>query len=266
MPRLEGSTAIITGAAHGIGNGMARVLAAEGAALALCDIDPAVEGLAAELEAGGANVLAELADVREAADVRRFVDAAIARFGRVDTMVSNAGIWRGTSPLDPWEKASDDFDALIATNLKGVFLCGRAIAPHMAKNGSGHIVSVATDHISPPPGYSTGGGTNMDVYDASKWGINGLTQAWARALGPYGVRVNALCMDATDSNMLRGALGRTPPPELLKHWMRPEQIGGLLADLLAEGPQGRTGENIGIWVGHDVVLPPRQEALPSRFN
>ena len=175
MPRLEGSTAIITGAAHGIGNGMARVLAAEGARLALCDIDPAIEGLAAELEAGGANVVAELADVREAADVRRFVDAAITRFGRVDTMVSNAGIWRGTSPLDAWEKAADDFDAVIATNLKGVFLCGLAIAPHMAKNGSGHIVSVATDHICPPPGYSTGGGTNMDVYDASKWGMNGLT-------------------------------------------------------------------------------------------
>ena len=63
-------------------------------------------------------------------------------------------------------------------------------------------------------------------------------------------------MDATDSNMIRGALGRTPPPELLEHWMRPEQIGGLLADLLAEGPQGRTGENIGIWLGHDVILPP----------
>ena len=210
--------------------------------------------------------MAAEADVRVPDDVRRFVDAAVARFGRIDTMVSNAGVWRGTSPLDPWEKALDDFDELIATNLRGVFLCGRAIAAHMVEMGGGHIVNIATDHIHPPPGYSTGGGTNMDVYDASKWGINGFTQAWARVLAPHGVRVNALCMDATDSEMIRGALGRTPPPELLDRWMRPEQIGRLLVDLLVEGADGRTGENIGIWLDHEIALPPRREPLPSRFG
>ena len=115
MSDLEGTAAIITGAAHGIGNGMAHVLAGEGVSLALCDIDPAVHELAAELEANGASVMAAEADVSEAADVRRFVDAAIERFGRIHTMVSNAGTWRATYPLDPWEKAVDDFDALVAT-------------------------------------------------------------------------------------------------------------------------------------------------------
>lgn len=266
MNRLEGTAAAITGAAHGIGAGMARELAAEGAALALCDIDPAVHALAAELERDGASVLAVEADVSVADDVRRFVDSAIARFGRIDAMVANAGVWRATSPLDPWDKALDDFEAIVAVNLRGVFLCGRAIAPHMAEMGGGHIVNVATDHIHPPPGYSTGGGTRMDVYDASKWGINGFTQAWARVLAPHGVRVNALCMDATDSNMIRGALGQEPPPELLERWMRPEQIGRLLIELLCEGPEGRTGENIGIWLDHEVALPPRREPPPSRFT
>ncbi len=266
MSDLEGTAAIITGAANGIGAGMARVLAGEGVALALCDIDPVVHDLAAELEAGGASVFAGQADVSDPAAVRAFVDSAIERFGRIHTMVSNAGTWRATYPLDGWEKAVEDFDAIVATNLKGVFLCGRAIAPHMAEMGGGNIVNIATDHICPPPGYSTGGGTRMDVYDASKWGINGLTQAWARVLAPEGIRVNALCMDATDSKMIRGALGMEPPQDLLDRWMRPEQIAGLLVDLLNEGPEGRTGENIGIWLDHEVALPPRVEPLPSRFQ
>ena len=266
MTPLAGTAAVITGAANGIGNGTARVLAGEGVSLALCDVDPAVHALAAGLEAEGANVLAAEADVSEPADVRRFADAAIERFGRIHTLVSNAGTWRATSPLDPWEQAAADFDAIVATNLKGVFLCGRALAPHMAEMGGGHIVNVATDHICPPPGYSTGGGTRMDVYDASKWGINGFTQAWARVLAPHGIRVNALCMDATDSKMIRGALGMTPPQELLDRWMRPEQIAGLLVDLLEEGPEGRTGENVGIWLDHEIALPPRAEPLPSRFQ
>ncbi len=263
---IAGTAAIVTGAAHGIGAGMARVLVAEGVSLALCDIAPALDDVAAELERDGANVMAAHADVSDPDDVRRFVDAAIERFGRINTMVSNAGIWRATYPLDPWEQALDDFDAVVGTNLKGVFLCGRAIAPHMAEMGGGDIVNIATDHICPPPGCSTGGGTRMDVYDASKWGINGFTQAWARVLAPQGVRVNAFCMDATDSMMIRGALGTTPPPELLEQWMRPEQIGRLLVDLLQEGPEGRTGENIGIWLNHEVALPPRSEPLPSRFQ
>ncbi len=266
MSALAGGAAIVTGAANGIGAGIARTLAGEGVALALCDIDPPIHELAAELEGEGANVMVADADVSQPDDVRTFVDAAIARFGRVQTMVSNAGIWRATSPLDPWEQAVDDFEALVGVNLRGVFLCGRAIAPHMVGMGGGNIVNIATDHIHPPPGFSTGGGTRMDVYDASKWGINGFTQAWSRVLAPHGVRVNALCMDATDSKMIRGALGATPPPELLDRWMRPEQIARLLVDLLEEGPEGRTGENIGIWLDHEIALPPRAEPLPHRFQ
>ncbi|HCV00783.1 MAG: hypothetical protein CL897_02085 [Dehalococcoidia bacterium] len=266
MTVLEGTAAIITGAANGIGKGIARALANEGVALALCDIDPSVNELATELEAVGVAVTASEADVSNADEIKRFVDGAINRFERIHTMVSNAGTWRSTYPLDPWEKAIDDFDAVIATNLKGVFLSGRAIAPHMAQMGGGHIVNIATDHICPPPGYSTGGGTNMDIYDASKWGINGFTQAWARVLASDGIRVNALCMDATDSKMIRTALGRTPPPELLEAWMRPEQIAALLIDLLKEGDDGRTGENIGIWLDHEIALPPKAEPLPSRFQ
>ena len=265
--KVEGQVALVTGAALGIGHGIARVLAREGARLALCDIRADVEELAAELRAGGAEATAMIADVREPADVRRFVDSAAETYGRIALLVSNAGVWRATSPIDdPWEKAIEDFDYLVDTNLKGLYLCGRAVIPRMAAQGSGNIVNIATDHICPPPGFGTGGGTRMDAYDASKWGINGFTQGWARVLAPRGVRVNALCMDATDSHMIRTALGQEPSQELLDRWMRPEQIGELLVELVAEGPEGRTGENIGIWLGHEVALPPRREPLPHRFG
>ena len=95
----------------------------------------------------------------------------------------------------------------------------------------------------------------MDIYDASKWALNGLTQAWARALTKKGVRVNALCMGATDTEMLRGFYGGSPPPQELATWLQPALIAEVLLDLLREGPGGRTGQNIGLWVGHPLELP-----------
>jgi len=104
----------------------------------------------------------------------------------------------------------------------------------------------------------------MDVYDSSKWGINGLTQSWSKFLKQHGVRVNALGMDATDSEMVRYASGPRATPEVVATWMTPAQIAKLGLELIAEGPDGRSGENIGIWLRHEVKLPPRQDVLPSR--
>jgi NAD(P)-dependent dehydrogenase (short-subunit alcohol dehydrogenase family) len=95
----------------------------------------------------------------------------------------------------------------------------------------------------------------MDVYDAAKWGINGFTQAWALALKQHHIRVNALCMGATDSHMLRSFFNHNPPPEEVARWMKPDDVANLMLDLIREGPDGRTGENIGIWVGHEIKLP-----------
>ncbi len=274
---LRGQVALITGAAAGIGKGIAQVLAAAGARVAICDIQPKVVDVGEEIAAAtGQDVFATTADVREAEDVRRFVDATVTRFGRLDIAVANAGVWRPTDPLaDDWAKAQAEWDLIVDTNLRGVFLTGRACIPHLVaasgaggptggSNSSANLVIIATDHICPPPGHATGGGTRMDIYDASKWGLVGLTQSWAKRLAASGVRVNALCMDATDSEMVRFASGAAATPEVIARWMRPEQIGGLLLDLLAEGPGGRSGENIGIWMGHPIALPARREVLPSR--
>ena len=263
---LTGSVALITGGAAGLGAGFAAALAAAGADVALCDVQTKVHDVAATIaRTSGRRVIATVADVRDAAAVHNWVNRAVAQLGGPDIVIANAGIWRPTDPLaDDWEKAQADWQLLVETNLRGVFLTGRAAIPHLIARGGGNIVNIATDHICPPAGFATGGGTRMDGYDASKWGINGLTQSWAKRLAANGIRVNALCMDATDSEMVRYAAGSRATPAIVASWMQPAQIAALLLDLLAEGPAGRTGENIGIWLGQPIVLPPRAAVLPSR--
>ena len=271
MGILDGKTAVVTGAAVGLGNAFAKALAAEGAALAVCDVRPEI----ADFKAGDAPVLAMQADVADAEAVRRFIDATGQRYGRIDVLVSNAGVWAASEASDGIDKTLADAASLIGTNLKGVFLCGRAVMPIMMRQGGGHIININTDHlhtcgspfeeshddapdcpfldIAPRP---TGGGPAMDLYDAAKWGINGLTFSWCQALKAHNIRVNAFCMGATDSHMLRGFHNFDPPPEEVAQWMKAEDIAQVMIDLIAEGPTGRTGENIGFAMGHPVVLPP----------
>ena len=245
MSHVAGKVAIVTGAAQGLGAGFARALADAGATVVTCDVQPGTDATV---------------DVSQPDQVRRFVDDVVARHGPVGILVNNAGVCRITDPLDPWEKALDDFDFQVGTNFKGEYLMGRAVFPSMVDGGGGHVVNIATDHICRPPDFPYNGGY-FDVYDSTKWALLGLTRGWANALGPKGIRVNALSMGATDSGMLRGftkaATGAEPTAEVVASWMRPEQIGALLLELLEEGPDGRTGENIPIIVGRPIVLPPR---------
>jgi NAD(P)-dependent dehydrogenase (short-subunit alcohol dehydrogenase family) len=269
MGMLDGKTAMVTGAAVGLGNAFARALAAQGANLAVCDVRDEVKDLE-DLDVG---VLAMEADVSNAEDVKRFVDAAIKRFGRIDVLVSNAGVWAASEATDDVDKTLADYDYLVGTNLKGVFMCGRAVIPHMIAQGGGEIINISTDHLHtcgspyewphddapdcpwehPRP---TGGGPAMDLYDAAKWGINGLTFGWAQALADRHIRVNAFCMGATDSYMLRSFHNFEPSEEEVASWMKAEDIARVMIELLEEGPTGRTGTNIGFAVGHPVVLPP----------
>lgn len=272
MGSLDGKTAMVTGAAVGLGNAFARALAAQGASLAVCDVRDEIT----DLEQLAVDVLAVKADVSQAQDVRSFVDQAIERFGRIDILVSNAGVWAASEATDDIEKTLVDYDYLVGTNLKGVFMCGRAVIPHMIALGGGEIINISTDHLhtcgapyewshddAPDcpwgPRRPTGGGPAMDLYDAAKWGINGLTFAWAQALAKHHIRVNALCMGATDSYMLRSFHNFEPSEEEVASWMKAEDIAQVLVELIDEGPGGRTGTNIGFALGHPVVLPPPAE-------
>ena len=263
MGRLQGKVALVTGAALGLGRGYAEALAREGCDLVICDIRPEVRNAAEAMERLGVRIVAHEADVSAPADVRRVVDSALERFGRIDVLVANAGVWRGSGPADPLDKSLADYDVLIGTNLKGVYLFGRAVIPAMIAAGGGHIINIATDHVHTHPGRPTAGGGGMDLYDASKWGVLALTLSWAKALEPHNIRVNSFSMGATDSNMLRGFHNHAPSPAEVATWMKAEQVCDLAIQLIDEGPGGRTGENIGVWVGFEIELKPIPAAKPA---
>ena len=271
MGMFDGKVALVTGAAVGLGNAFARALAAEGAQLSVCDIRAEIDDLAA---ATGTPVLATKADVANADDVRRVIDATLQRYGRIDILVSNAGVWAATLPTDSLAKTIKDYAYVVDTNLKGVFMFGRAVIPIMQKQGGGDIINICTDHVqtcgSPfelthddapncawagQPPRITGGGAAMDLYDASKWAHLGLTFAWAQALAADNIRVNAMCMGATDSYMLRSFHNFAPSPEEEASWMKAPDVARLLVDLIRDG---RTGDYIGVAVGHPIVLPARR--------
>jgi len=251
---IEGKVAVVTGAAMGLGKGFAEALAAEGADLALCDVRAEVADVAEALaKEHGITARGWVADVSVAEDVWRVVDDTVAELGGIDVLVNNAGICLPLPVDSDLESALDVFDRTYAVNTRGEFLFGRAVIPVMLERGGGHIVNIVTDHTYTEPRRPTVGGPLFDVYDSSKWALHGLTLAWARALEGK-VRVNGLCMGATDSNMLRTWTGDKITPELIASWKRPEQLGALLVELLEEGPGGRTGWNLPIWKDEPIVM------------
>ena len=277
---LKGKTAIVTGAAVGIGPAYAEALAAEGCNVAVCDIRESIMDLPAELEKKGVKAVAWVADVSKPEDVRKVVDGTIAAFGGVDILVSNAGKCWASVADDDLDKALKDYEGMVGTNLKGEFMMGRAVIDQMLKQGrGGEIVNVSTDHgvtcgspfelctdhdcphEKPRP---TGGGMVMDIYDSSKWGLHGFTFGWAKALAPKGIRVNALCMGATDSWMIRDFFGypqtrgeeNEEQAKEVATWMAKEDTAQVLVNLLKEGPGGRTAQNINLCVGRPTVIEP----------
>lgn len=263
---VAGKVAIVTGAARGLGAGFADALGAAGASLALCDVRDEVVEVGADIAARhGVDVHAWVADVRRPDDVWRVVDETHAVFGRIDVLVNNAGVWAGTPVTDPPDAAAPAFDDVLAVNTRGPFLFGRAVMPAMLEHGDGHIVNIVTDHVYTEPQRPTGGGAGMDVYDASKWALNGFTLAWADALAGK-IRVNGMCMGATDTWMLRSFWGGDPPLEVSSRWKRPAEVAALLLELLAEGPDGRTGWNLPVWVNDPIVMPPPTAEWPVRLG
>ena len=196
---LKDRVAIITGAGSGIGQGVAQRFAREGAKLALVDIRPdSLEDTAAQLKDSGTEFDTYTGDVSITADVEGFFSAAVQRFGRIDIAVNNAGI--GT-PVAPLHMMTDEgFDQTVAVNLRGVFLCMRAAARQMIKQGGGgRIISVS----------SQAGKTGFPLlgpYCATKAGVILMTQAMAKEVGTFKINVNCVCPGTIDTPLLRGGL------------------------------------------------------------
>jgi 3-oxoacyl-[acyl-carrier protein] reductase len=182
--KLEQRVAVVTGAASGIGAGIAAAFAREGADIVVVDKAPArqAEDVIAAIRSRGREALFVRADVSDEASVRAMADAALARFGRVDILVNNAGIFT-ESPLA--DMPVEDWDRVVNTNLRGTFLCTRVLIGQMLARGDGRIINIASQ-------LGQIGGSSVAHYCASKAGVIGLTKALAREVSTRGVLVNAI--------------------------------------------------------------------------
>jgi|MGYP006099696069 3-oxoacyl-[acyl-carrier protein] reductase len=189
---FEGKTAIITGAAQGIGRAVALEFAERGANLLLADIQSAkVESVAAEIRASGIKATATAVDVTDSNSVASMVELAINEFEQVDILVNDAG-GSGTEGVLRIEEVSEDrWDAQVDLNLKGAFLCCKAIVPHMRRRGSGRIVNLSSSNAKGHFGPLNTSGIRLP-YAAAKAGIIGLTAQLARDLGRSGIYVNCV--------------------------------------------------------------------------
>lgn len=181
--RLKGKVAIITGAAKGIGRETALLFAREGAKVVVADFDrDKGEATCADIAAAGGEGIFCAVDVTDRQQVQAMVDVTVKRFGRIDILLNNAGI---TADAMLTKMTEEQWDRVIAINLKGVFNCTQAVVPVMSEQGGGVILNVS----SVVGVYGNIGQTN---YVAAKAGVIGLTKAWAKELGRKGIRVNAV--------------------------------------------------------------------------
>ena len=234
--RLEGKTAIVTGAGSGFGAGIARKFAAEGARVMVADINaPAAEAVAHEI--GGT---AQVVDVSRDGSVLEMAEAAFALFGRLDILVNNAGITHLPKPME--KVTEEEFDRVLAVNAKSVFLTARHIVPHMKAKGGGAILNIAsTAGVSPRP--------RLNWYNASKGWMITATKAMAVELAPDAIRVNALNPVAGETPLLPSFLGEDTPEIRAKflstiplgRFSTPEDLGNAACFLCSDEASMITG-------------------------
>jgi len=243
--RLEGRVAIITGGGHGIGKAYARRLAEEGARVVIAEIDAAAaERVAAELAGARHEVLALRTDVSDAGSAGEMARRTVERFGRIDILVNNAAIF-ATVPMSraPFDDLDpEEWDRMMAVNLRGTWLASRAVVPDMRKRGYGKIINVSS-------GTALKGSASRIHYVTSKAGVLGFTRTLAREVGKDGIRVNCVVPGSTlseqdpdeDTVKLRNAAVNE---RALKRVQRPEDLVGAVVFFASAESDFITGQSL----------------------
>lgn len=238
--RFEGKVAIITGAGRGIGKAIAERLASEGADVVVCDIDKeAAERTAEEIRSKySVKAIAISADVAKEGDVNSMVEETIKNFGRVDFLINNAGITKDSLLL---RMSEEEWDKVIAVDLKSVFLCTRAVIRHMMRQRFGRIVNISSV-------IGLRGNVGQANYASAKAGIIGFTKSSARELAGRNITVNAVAPGYIQTEMTE-RLPQDVREEMLKQVPlgrpgQPEDVAGVVAFLCSEDASYITGEII----------------------
>lgn len=236
--RMNGKTAIVTGGSSGFGAGIVRKFYAEGARVLIADLNEAMgQELAAALGEGVEVIATNVAD---GTSVQDMTDRAMALWGQIDILVNNAGVTHLPAPME--DVTEEDFDKVIAVNVKSVYLTARSIVPLMKARGTGAILNVAsTAGVSPRP--------NLSWYNASKGWMNNATKGMAVELAPAGVRVNALNPVAGETPLLKSFMGEDTPEMRAKflstiplgRFSTPEDMGNAACYLCSDEASMITG-------------------------
>lgn len=248
MISLEGKVVLITGASRGIGAASARLFAQAGASGIVVNYHAnraAADAVVHDCKSFGSNAIAMQADVARVAAVRRMVARTVERFGQLDVVVANAGIWKG-APIE--SMTEQEWDETIDTNLKSVYATCSAAAAHMLAQGSGRIITVASTA-------GQRGEAFHSHYAASKGGIISLTKALASELGPRGITVNCVAPGWVDTDMSAEPLKDRAENRKIKQLIplgrvaTAEEIAGPILFLASDLASGMTGEIVNVNCG-----------------
>lgn len=237
MPgKLDGRVAVITGGGSGLGESAAKLFAAEGAKVVIADINvEAGEGVVQALQDSGTEALFVKTDVSSATDARNLMDAAVARFGRIDILINNAGVQ--VEKAVP-ETTEEDWDFVLGVNLKGPFLCSKYAIRQMRKQKSGNIVCISS---------LSGVVSNAEQasYNASKHGLIGLAKCMAHDHALEGIRVNTVCPGSMNTPMLDGVPEEHLAPyrksNLLERFADPPEVANCILFLVSDDASFVTG-------------------------
>ena len=251
--RLSGQCAIVTGAAGGLGEAIAKTLAREGASVAVTDINiQGAQRVESEIQKSGGSALAIQFDVTQSHRVTGMVRQVLDRWGAIDILVNNAGGFSKFAPL--FEITEQEWDQVVGFNLKSVFLCCQAVSRHMMERRRGRIINIASRAgLAPNPG-----GPDYLPYGAAKAGVMGFTRLLARELGPLGITVNSI----SPSTVLTERIIKLRDPESLKriaemaplkHLVEPQDIAEAVLFLASEGARSITGINLNVNSGNFMI-------------